>query len=257
MNDFLSRLIARSAGEKPAVRPRIAPAFAQPPVTDQRSAARDVMQEVSQSLPAVSPLPFETARRVERPEGDYVRTGHSESLKTGSIPSVNQDSARRSAPESKRSLQEIPAAVTDRAVTTQETIVTRSIPERAIQRQDHARVAAEAGEAPTAQTPPAIIFEATRASRESREEPPTTAIVKTVASDPPAVPRPLAAARNCDSLSDAPKKREAREPVIQVTIGKIEVRASIASPKSRDKKLPTGAMSLEEYQRLRNRRSAG
>jgi hypothetical protein len=56
---------------------------------------------------------------------------------------------------------------------------------------------------------------------------------------------------------EAPKKKPVSEPAIQVTIGKIEVRASIAAPKSGEKKLPTGAMSLEEYQRMRSRRSTG
>jgi len=65
------------------------------------------------------------------------------------------------------------------------------------------------------------------------------------------------AIRKAERPLEAPRKGPASEPSIQVTIGRVEVRASIAAPKSTEKKVPTGAISLEEYQRLRSRRSTG
>jgi hypothetical protein len=63
--------------------------------------------------------------------------------------------------------------------------------------------------------------------------------------------------RNTDPSFENSRKKKASESVVQVTIGKIEVRAFITSPKSAEKKTQSGVMSLEEYQRARNRRSAG
>jgi hypothetical protein len=257
VSDFLSRLVARSSGEKTRVRPRIAPAFTQLQESGRKAPAGEVLRDAPETMPAIAPLPVEPPRRAEkiaepsRQLSAFLVTKASKELRpqtsslNGAVPSAN--------PEESPEKNEREAGGS--RVRQKEIVVLASTPLPAADREE-ARPRVEKLNASVVHPGAPPVFQTVRADRESRNEFPVARNVNAVPGIPPAFPavRPV---RNAEPHFEIPKKKTSGEPTIQVTIGKIEVRASIAPSKPTEKKLPAGAMSLEEYQRMRSRRSAG
>jgi len=251
----VSRLVARIYGEKPLVRPRIAPAFAQPTESGQRRPAGEILRQGPERLPAMAPLPVRPAHALEK-----VR--HAEQTFEPQRQKTRNPQTVRPAPENYRLAKgEIEAEETERHVRSnaQRAILeTESTLKPATKQEVRELTLVKSAKVNGVEIPATPVFQAARGTSEqedgSRSADPRVA---TTSSIPLAGPALRPANRNSEPRFENPRKKEPSEPVIQVTIGKIEVRASIASPKTAEKKMLTGAMSLEEYQRSRNRRSAG
>jgi hypothetical protein len=260
VSDFLSRLVARSSGEKPAVRPRVAPAFAQQHAIAEQLPAGEVLRGAPEVQRAIAPLPVQHSHRMS-PN----RRGPE---KTSDVP---RPAERRESSLSGFYHADAPSALEIRpsgVVETQATLFPTSHEEAAMSAQSPvARPTVWLEERPhgdrtikrtQAEHGPATVFQTVAVTREVKD------VVRAISKPNEAVlvPPNFPVVRPSISKSELPleacKKKPTNEPpTIQVTIGKIEVRASIAGPKSGEKKKPTGVMSLEEYQRLRSRRSAG
>jgi len=256
VNDFLSRLIARSSGERSPVRPAIVPAFTPEAGGAGRDPAGEVLKNPAEHLPAIAPLPFETLYGKERPNGVQ--------------PSPNPQSGKMDSPVPQQS-----SALKNNARPFE---AAEGREERQVGEQNRAtfetNVAATASPlAPRPDVPGRESVELPRTSIFEAQDPATIAVRREIKPSPEnateklvvpaAPPQPpvfaarLAAERTSELSVENWRKKKPSEPIVQVTIGRIEVRASIAAPKSAEKKTPNGVMSLEEYQRVRNRRSAG
>jgi hypothetical protein len=256
VNDFVSRLIARSSGGKSSVRPTIAPAFAPEVGRPRRSPAGEILQNLPGHTPAIAPLPFETFRQKETQNLVQPPT-NLQSPKTDSqaLPQLAtlRDHARRIESREGREARQ----VRKQNQTLLETDAVSPISSLAMRPEIHDR---EFADLPTAslvepQSPSTIAV--AREVKSARENEPSEPIVPATPLQPPVFAARPSPERNTDLSVENARKKKASEPVVQVTIGKIEVRASIASAKPAEKKTLSGAMSLEEYQRVRNRRSAG
>ncbi len=255
MSDFLSRLVARSYGEKPLVRPRIAAAFAQPTQSGERAPAGDILRQGPERLPAMAPLSVGPARAFEK-----VR--HAEQAFGPQWQKPRSPQAALLAPENYRFAKgEIEAEETEKRVRSnvqREIVETESTMKPATKQEVHEPTLVESAKVNGVEIPATPIFQAARGKSEKEDESRSGDVpVVTTSAMPLAESTLRPANRNSEPRLENLRKKEPSEPAIQVTIGKIEVRASIASPKTAEKKMPTGVMSLEEYQRLRNRRSAG
>ncbi len=256
MNDFVSRLIARSSGGKSSVRPTIAPAFAPEVGKPRRSPAGEILQNLPEHPPAIAPLPFETLRqketqnRVQPPTN--LQSPKTDSQALQQLATLRDHAQRIESREGREALQ-----VREQNQTLFETDVVSPISSLAMRPEIHDRefVGLPTPSLVEPQSPSLIAV--AREVKSARENEPSEPIVPATPLQPPVFAARPTPERNTDLAADNSKKKKASEPVVQVTIGKIEVRASIASPKPTEKKAPSGAMSLEEYQRVRNRRSAG
>lgn len=165
------------------------------------------------------------------------------------------------APENYRFAKgEIEAEETEKRVRSnvQREIVETESMKPATKQEVHEPTLVESAKVNGVEIPATPIFQAARGKSEKEDESRSGDVpVVTTSAMPLAESTLRPANRNSEPRLENLRKKEPSEPAIQVTIGKIEVRASIASPKTAEKKMPTGVMSLEEYQRLRNRRSAG
>jgi len=255
VSDFLTRLIARSSGERPLVRPRIAPAFSQVAESGQRSPAGEVLRNSHDRLPAVAPFPFDPVQRKEsyrRPE----ETEKTRSSDAGKEVSPNAPSLQDFPAGKERALEGSEEKRDNGSRAPKQTIVVASTPMPTREREIHQQQQAEA--------PKIFPFQMRDAPvnplpdiRPSQEQPQGEPSVPAAPLQPSILQVPRPSRKNPELRTEPARKPAANEQTIQVTIGRIEVRASIVAPKSANKKQPASAMSLEEYQRLRNRRSAG
>ena len=256
MSDFLSRLVARSAGEQAAVRPRIVSAFAERRVGGERLPAGNVLESAPDAPRAMSPLVTETPHgkasarilrqgNVDEPVSEVHRET-SERFDYRDRPANALGSRAEEVDSEPRVLPMIQQAGIAHAG--------RVLPVRMARQEDLRAAFAQ----PALDRPEAMALRAIRIGREGEKDIKPTLAMNDVSRE--AHPRPaLRPEIDKGSLPlEAAKKKSAKEPeVIQVTIGKIEVRASLVASKPTEKKTPNGAMSLDEYQRLRSRRSAG
>jgi hypothetical protein len=238
------------------VRPRIAPAFAQRAEGSERAPAGEALRQGPERLPAIAPLPIEPARAMERVkpaeqtfEPQWQKLGHPQPT----LPEPENTSSAKKDMEAGETERE---AVQPR--TQREIVETESAVKPATRLEARELTAVESAKVNSVEILTTPVFQAARGKNEQRDESHSANVtVDTTPAVPLAVPALRPANRNLEPRFETSRKKETSEPAIQVTIGKIEVRASIAAPKTIEKKMPTGAMSLEEYQRLRNRRSAG
>jgi hypothetical protein len=256
VSDFLSRLIARSSGERSPIRPTIAPAFALEAGKPSRSHAGEILQNPAEHLPAIAPLPFETVRQKENPNRAQSTT-NLQSPKTDpqapQQPAAQRESGQRIEPRKGR--EEL--QVREQNQTTLETNVAASIFPRASRTEEYSREFVEPPRSSIAEARDVPTTAMAREIEPSREKEPDGLVVPATPLQPPVFAARPSPERKSEFLDENLRKKKTSEPVVQVTIGKIEVRASIASAKSAEKKTQSGVMSLEEYQRARNRRSAG
>lgn len=255
MSDFLSRLVARSSGEQAVVRPRIAPAFAPLAESAAPAPAGALLREAPLAPRAISQLPLDG-----RPHGGPRYSGVERKPDLSGPAAGGTAFPTRfthHAPEAHPHRRDIPAEIPDSRMAParpQEIVLPAADPVRI-------RPSAREETPPGADQPkgtrdvPALSVQATAATRERAEDVKAVARAAEPAPVPPLVTAVRPAARKADLPLEAARRKPAGEPAIHVTIGRIEVRASIATPKSGGKASPTGGMSLEEYQRLRNRRS--
>jgi hypothetical protein len=233
------------------VRPRIAPAFAQLAESAERAPAGDALRGAPEAPRAIAPLPLE-GQRTANPHG-RTETRHET---TAVLP--RRETLQRPQPtDFCRASKDRDVDVSAEPVRPKEKIVLaeNDVSSTATAREEMRPMTVRPLEQEPALTP---TLEAVAIKRETSEELKIIAkAAEPTISAPSVFPtiRPVIA--KAEMPLEAPKKKPVSEPAIQVTIGKIEVRASIAAPKSGEKKMPTGAMSLEEYQRMRSRRSAG
>lgn len=256
MSDFLSRLIARSSGERSPVRPRVAPAFAPEADRPRQSHAGEILQNPAEHLPAIAPLPFETLRQKENPNRAQPPT-NLQSPKADSQapqqPAAQRDSAQRiESREGREKLQ-----VHERDQMTLETNVAAPRSSLVTRSEIHSRGLVEPSKTSIAEARDVSTIAVARVIEPSRENELDGLVVPATPVQPPVFAARPSPERKSELSDENSRKKKTSEHVVQVTIGKIEVRASIASPKSAEKKAPSGVMSLEEYQRVRNRRSAG
>ena len=251
----MSRLVARSVGETPTVRPRIAPAFTQPTEGSERRPAGEVLRQGPERLLAMAPLPIEPARAIERAkpaEQTFEPQWQKFRNPQPTLPEPENTSSAKKHMEAETTEREAVRPRTQREIVETESGMEPATKPEA---RDTAVESAKVNSVEILATP---VFQAARGKNEQRDESHSANLaVDTTSAVPLAVPAFRPANGNLEPPFDTSRKKETSEPAIQVTIGKIEVRASIAAPKTTEKKMPTGAMSLEEYQRLRNRRSAG
>ena len=254
MSDFVSRLLARSHGEKPMVRPRVAAAFAQPLESSDRAPAGEVLREGPASFPAMAPLPTEPVHAITRVKH---RTVVDDPPRPGAAsPSANLLEDKNPHLVSKESQEKRTEKETGRTHVTREPVASQSTKVSSTEHEVLERVSIEPASAVISEMREAPVFQG-RSSREPQGNSLRPTVVDPASAQQPAPPASRPAIRNSEQRAENPRKKETSEPAIQVTIGRIEVRASVAAPKTSEKKMPTGAMSLEEYQRMRNRRSAG
>jgi len=256
VSDFVSRLVARSVGEKPMVRPRIAPAFAQPREGSERVPAGEALRQGPERLPAMAPLPIGPARAMERAKpAEQTFEPQRQKLRNPqrTLPEPENTGSAKKDMEAEETERE---AVRPR--TQREIVETESAVKPATTPEARELTAAESAKVNSVEILATPVFQAAREKNERRDESHSANVpVYATSAVPLTLPALRSANRNLEPRFETSRKKETSEPAIQVTIGKIEVRASIAAPKTTEKKMPTGAMSLEEYQRLRNRRSAG
>jgi hypothetical protein len=238
------------------VRPRIAPAFAQPAEGSECAPAGEALRQGPERLPAMAPLPIEPARAMQRvkpaeqtvePQWQKLRNPQPR------LPEPENTSSAKKYMEAEET--EIEAV---RPRTQREIVETESAVKPATKLEPRELKAVQSAKVNSLEILAAPVFQAARGKNERRDESHSADLTAdTTSAVPLTVPALRPANRHLEPRFETSRKRETSEPAIQVTIGKIEVRASIAAPKTTEKKTPTGAMSLEEYQRLRNRRSAG
>ena len=256
MSDFLSRLVARSAGEQAAVRPRIISAFAERRVGGERLPAGNVLEGAPDVPRAMSPLVTEThgtaSARLHRKGNtdEPMSEAHRET-------SERFDCGDRAANARGSKAEEVGSEPRVLPMIQQAGVAHAGhglLPVRVERQEDLRATVAQ----PALERPEAMALRATQNGREGARDIKPVLTVNDVSREVPARPA-LRPEISKGSLSlEAAKKKSAKEPeIIQVTIGKIEVRASLVASKPTEKKTSNGAMSLDEYQRLRSRRSAG
>jgi hypothetical protein len=255
VTDFLSRLVARSSGEKPDVRPRIVPAFAQRHEIAEQLPAGEVLRGAPEASRAIAPLPVQNSNRTSpnhrRPEQiSDVPAPSSRGQISGFHPTeVPSSREQRQNEKVETQVTLLPASQNKAVVPAQSSVPKPTVDLEVRSHRD------KAIESTQVQRGPAT---AAAVSREAKDVVKAISKLDEPALVPPIFPLVRPTVSKSELPLEAPKKKTANEPpAIQVTIGKIEVRASIAGPKSGEKKISTGVMSLEEYQRLRSRRSAG
>jgi hypothetical protein len=256
VSDFILRLIARSSGEKSPVRPTVAPAFAPEVDRPRQSHAGEILQNPAEHLPAIAPLPFEALQQKENPNRAQPTTNLQSSKEDSRTPqqqAAQRDSAQRIQSHERR--EELQVRAQDQ--TTFETNVAASIFPRASRTEEYSREFVEPPRSSIAEARDVPTTAMAREIEPSREKEPDGLVVPATPLQPPVFAARPSPERKSEFLDENLRKKKTSEPVVQVTIGKIEVRASIASAKSAEKKTQSGVMSLEEYQRARNRRSAG
>jgi hypothetical protein len=256
VSDFLFRLVARSAGEQAAVRPRIVSAFAERRVEAERLPAGNVLEGAPDVPRAMSPLVTET------PHGTASARLHRKGNTDEPVSEAHRETSERfdyrdraanalgsraeevgSEPRVLPMIQQTGVAHAGRVLSVR------------IERQEGLPAAVAQ---PALERPEAMALRAIRTGREGEKDIKPTLTMNNVSREVHAAPalRPEISKGSLPLI--APKKKSAKEPeIIQVTIGKIEVRASLVASKPTEKKTSNGAMSLDEYQRLRSRRSAG
>lgn len=257
MSDFLSRLVARSSGEKSAVRPRILPGFAGRHEIAEQLPAGEVLHGAPEVQPTIAPLPVQNSHRMSpnRRSSEIMNNvpaapAPRDTSRAGTeVPGV-LDQQQTKVVETQRTL--LPASQ-EKTVVTVQSPVTK--PRMGLEERLHGDTTIE----PTqVEHGPAMVIQTVAVTRETKE------VVKVISETaepvlgPPNFPVVRPSASKFEMPLEASRTRPTSEPpAIQVTIGKIEVRASIAEPRPGEKKIPKGVLSLEEYQRLRSRRSAG
>lgn len=254
----MARLVARSMGESAAVRPRIAPAFAQRAERAQHGPAGEVLHGVPEAGPTIAPLPIETPGVTTERAAHLNRNVDSQAslLRPAKVPQANLMEAGSSlVPHEEKAADSPIARVT--AAEAKEAVAPKSnpLPEGETK---NSRIIEETGEHSRTKAAPGSVFQAVVIRQETKETLRVADQSEEHALARSAVPELRPAVRKTEQPLESPRRRPAAEPpAIQVTIGRIEVRASIGAPKSTEKKMPAGAMSLEEYQRLRSRRGSG
>jgi hypothetical protein len=246
VSDFLSRLVARGAGEQEAVRPRIAPAFAERRVGGERLPAGDILESPPDVSRAISPLAIERPPRVT-PAGSYregssaapISAPHRETITRFDYRDRVANAQERGAEQGANETPTLPSVREVGVAHARDVFPVRVTRAEFEPQESTALRAIRAGREVAEDVKPSL-----GASEPSREVPARTALRPAVSKS--AWPR------------EVPKKTSANESAtIHVTIGRIEVRASLAASKPAEKKVSNGAMSLAEYERLRSRRSAG
>lgn len=233
------------------MRPRIATAFSKIADTVERSTAGEILNNLPERLPAVAPLPFEAPRQSRK------QPRHSPNLQSQEI-DIWQPRQPVTSPDT-RTLElreEKEEGIQKHDDARHGTTVVAPIASRVNGPEDSGRRIVEAKASPS-KTQDLPVFNVARETGIFREDLPTGPIVPATPPQLPIFPARPPAARSAELPNEVSKTKIPSEPAIQVTIGKIEVRASLAPQKSTEKKTAKGVMSLEEYQRLRNRRSAG
>lgn len=238
------------------VRPRIAPAFAQPTEGSERAPAGEALRQGPERLPAMAPLPMEPARAMERAKpAEQTFEPQWQKLRNPQ-PTLPEPENTSSAKKDMETAETEREAVRPR--TQREIVEAESAAKPATKQEARELTTVESAKVNSVEILATPVFQAARGKNQQRDESHSVdAAVDRASAVPLAVPAFRPANGNLEPRLETSRKKETSEPAIQVTIGKIEVRASIAAPKTTEKKMPTGAMSLEEYQRLRNRRSAG
>jgi hypothetical protein len=253
--DFLGRLVARSLGEKPAVRPRIAASFVPAHELGWRAPAGEILTTAQEEVPVIAPIRSGPERISQQSQRLPPREASTDWPATS--PRARRSSHVNFAPSGEQLETEREAEDTDSQPFT--------VPQQIGVPQPQA-FADRDSETPrsTFNTPtpgPREGVVSVQAAADIREPVESSKQALTPVSSPmsfPVIPAMRAAVRAQEPVGKYSKKQKSSEPpAIQVTIGRIEVRASTAAPRASEKKAPTGAMSLEEYQRRRSRRNAG
>lgn len=236
------------------MRPRIASAFSKTADTAERNTAGEILHNLPERLPAVAPLPLEAPRQ-NRKQPQQSSNLHSQETGTR-LP--QQTLAWSDMPQPFELREEREERVYKHNEVRQETTVVAPIASVVTGPEDTDRQFVEAQKASPSGTQdipvPNVVQ---KAIRTLRKDLPAELVVPANQPQSLIFPAHPPAARSSELPNQVSKAKTPSEPAIHVTIGKIEVRASLAPQKSAEKKTPRGVMSLEEYQRLRNRRSAG
>jgi hypothetical protein len=244
--------MARSSGEKLAVRPRIAPAFEQLAKWAERPPAGEILHAAPERLRAIAPLPVDKIRKStdRAPRSD--RSLEFRNITPGQVTLPPLISRETAAPRGSRTAKD------------------HAISEVSVKPDEHdktapavAKLARECGslhpetEIATGEPTSPQVIQAIVSKPEAKEKLQFAAQPFQSALTPTAISELRPAVRKAELPLESPTKRPLAEPApIQITIGRIEVRASMAAPKSSEKKSTSKPMSLHEYQRLRSRRSA-
>jgi hypothetical protein len=219
MSDFLQGLIARSRAHSDTVRPRMASIFEPAAIIPQlEEIPGEQLEETAAGEPAGEMRPRPRLReRMGPPE---------------TVP-VQQPVSTRSSAE--------PAVEAPRITRT-----TAAAEETRLA--IHKSVALPASADPPRLAPPAVEAPVLHQTREVREvfDHRQTLVERTVRELPATPPRHQSAPR-----LNAAEDQTASEPVIHVSIGRVEVRAVIESPAARQERKPSPVMGLEEYLRGR------
>jgi hypothetical protein len=219
VSDFLTRLALRSLGEAPAVRPRLPGLFA--PLNEEPTpASAAVVADVHEPPPALAPAPFFRAREARE--------------ETAGAKTADPVGSRAPA-AAERPGDSMPARKSER--------------QAAQPSGDDGEAAALERRAPNGLVP----------ARQSAEPGPSRVLlVEKVAPQEqlPASPLPVAQPRQRASAQESTvdpaslvylDREPAQAPAVHITIGRIEVRASIAPPPARTRPDHMPALSLRDY----------
>lgn len=222
MSDFLTRLAQRSLGEAPAVRPRLPGLFA--PLNEEATPASEaVVVDLHEPLPALAPAPLSRAPKAREETADATGTGPARAP----APAVAGERAGNAVPARKSEAQATQPSGDEGEAAASE----RSAREPLVR----ARPSAESGSSP-------VLLVEKAAPREQLP-----------ASPPVAQTRQRARAKEstADSAGQYLDREPAQAPAVHITIGRVEVRASIAAPPPPVRPRPEHkpALSLADYLR--------
>jgi hypothetical protein len=257
MSDFFSSLVARSIGTVPVIRPRLTSLFE--PIRGESSSIGDAFA----SVPDETPLHLETERDVESPR--------KQDRKRAASLSVPADDEQRKANMAEQPPASPALTPSDRHMGEPERIVARRVmddeaakpePQRPSGREASDRILAVPAveqQETTSVRPPSVVPEIVPPVRHQA----TADDERGLLIPPKLTPEMRLSDLALSARQDRPHQEERSflaeasqpsEATVQVTIGRIEVRATkegLPSPRSRSK---SPVMSLDEYLRGRTRR---
>ncbi|PWU06706.1 MAG: hypothetical protein C5B51_11650 [Terriglobia bacterium] len=260
MSDFFHTLIARSRAPLDVVRPRAASMFEPPAPISPMESGPDLLEEQEEVVAETAPV------RRRRPGSPAGAPQPKETIRAGEAPRETRDS-RESHSVSNTLVPPSTPAASPPAFANPQTHAAPTPLERVIRDRTAAREGAPASQPAEPATLSAREIHEILREREIRVaapgrsesqttgEPPLQAsirdrLVQPLVTAPPAVARP-------EFRTQAPPPAEPpAEPVIHVSIGRIEVRAVSDAPRSRAEKQTSAVMSLDEYLRSRERDAA-
>jgi hypothetical protein len=262
MSDFFQNLVARSRAPLDAVRPRTASMFEPAPPAIPVASDSDLIEEEDESIAAPTPK-----RRLRRDEFDIAAETEA-AFEPAPRPVGAYDSPQPLALSPALHVPPMQAAApAGPAVSRDSVMLEAAVVERTLQSESSARESAPMPHAPTAREIRQIFNQEPHHERETRVETqgqpaPFAANSATLQATlrerliQPLVASPSGESPNPSETPAGAARAAEAEPVIHVSIGRIEVRAVNEGQRTRTEKQASAVMSLDEYLRSRERGAA-